>query len=135
VIKLAVALLFASVVLAGCTLFGDLGTGRAGPGVNRVCGPDVHKLPCGKGMKEGTVYSFQLLTHCGIEYAYLDGRFWLANPRLGDRAGNPPPGWGNPVDEGTVVLASADVAVFTNESGHQMRFQPAPGSYRPPPCA
>ncbi len=75
----------------------------------------------------GIRYSHQLYTHCGIRYADFDGRMWLADPILGDA--NPPPGWGNPFDPGTMELVSRDRALFLSHSGERAFFVPAPEDY------
>jgi hypothetical protein len=65
--------------------------------------------------------------------AYFDGRLWLADPPLTDGSGNPQSGWGNPADEGTMTLVSADRAEFRSEGGNVARFVPARGA--PDPAA
>ena len=67
---------------------------------------------------------FELYTHCGIdELRTDDGRFFeRAGGPLTDGSGNPPPGWGNPSQEGELVVA-ADVAVLTDDSGHREEFR------------
>ncbi len=72
-------------------------------------------------------YPHQLYTHCGVRYADFDGRKWLADPILG--GANPPPGWGNPFDTGTMELVSKDRALFLSDSGEQAFFEPAPEDY------
>lgn len=75
----------------------------------------------------GVRYSYDLYTHCGIRSANFDGRRWLADPILGDA--NPPPGWGNPIDPGTMELVSKDRALFLSHSGESAFFIPAPEDY------
>lgn len=55
---------------------------------------------------------FNLVTHCGIKWAQFNGSVWKATEPLSDQ-GNPPSGWANPVQQGTLVVASADEATFT----------------------
>lgn len=75
----------------------------------------------------GKVYSYDLHTHCGIQSAVFDsGRWWRADPPLDDGHGNPPPGWGNPSTDGTMVLEREDRAVFTSRSGQVVEFEPWP---------
>ena len=50
-----------------------------------------------------------------------------------EEGGHPPPGWGNPVDPGTVTLLTATEAVFRDEAGHEVRLR-ADESARPPLC-
>jgi hypothetical protein len=60
---------------------------------------------------------YQLYTHCGIEWARIDGTFWRAMRPLSDGSGNPPPGWGNPYQEGTLTRTSSSTAKFTSRAG------------------
>ena len=75
----------------------------------------------------GVRYRHTLYTHCGVRYANFDGRRWLADPVLGEA--NPPPGWGNPSDPGTMELVSQDRALFLSFSGERAFFIPAPEDY------
>ena len=56
---------------------------------------------------------FSVYTHCGVENVLINGRWWHAKPPLynPDRTG-PPAGWGDPHQEGTLTMESADRAVF-----------------------
>ncbi len=102
-------------------------------GVNGLCYSELKRLPCRAGVEQGIPYRFTLLTHCGVEYAYFDGRYWVVDPPNEDPA-NPPAGWGNPVDQGTMVLLSDDEAVYRNAAGGEARFRPASSEFRPPGC-
>ena len=82
----------------------------------------------------GTAYPLDLLTHCGVFGADLGGVWFAADPPLVEGAGNPPPGWDNPVQRGTVTLLSADVAVFEDDAGHELRLRAADATARPAPC-
>ncbi len=112
-----------AVVLAGCGLWTT-----ALPGVDRVCESAIETPPCGRGAEQDAAYSFLLLTHCGVEWAYFDGRYWV--PR---EAVDTPPDWSG-VTKGAMTLDARDVAVFRSGST-EIPFVPAPESYRPPPCA
>ena len=90
--------------------------------------PEHKKLPCAAGVEEGTGYRFNLLAHCGIEWAYFDGRYWVLKPKV-----NTPSHWAT-IEAGTMVLERRGVAVFEAESGGGARFVPAPRSYQPPNC-
>jgi hypothetical protein len=70
--------------------------------------------------------SFSVYTHCGVESARIDGRWWHASPPLynEDQSG-PPVGWGNPHQEGTLTVESNDRAVF-EAVGERVIFVPAP---------
>jgi hypothetical protein len=69
---------------------------------------------------------FQLYTHCGIRYADFDGRRFYADPPLDDGNGNPPRGWGNPYDNGTMKLIDKNTAVFSDAAGHRAVFSTQP---------
>jgi hypothetical protein len=60
---------------------------------------------------------YQLYTHCGIEWAKIDGTFWRAKHPLSDGSGNPPAGWGNPFQDGTLVFISPTTARFDSPVG------------------
>jgi len=60
---------------------------------------------------------YQLYTHCGIEWAKIDGTFWRAKHPLPDGSRNPPAGWGNPFQDGTLVFISPTRARFDSPVG------------------
>jgi hypothetical protein len=60
---------------------------------------------------------FELYTHCGIDEAFFDGRYYEAVEPLSDGNGNPPPGWGNPSQDGTIRVVSATEASFHSDAG------------------
>ena len=82
----------------------------------------------------GVAYVVDLYTHCGVHGIDVGGVWFAADPPLVEGAGNPPPGWGNPVQRGTVTLTSADEAVFADEAGHVVLLRAADESARPAPC-
>jgi hypothetical protein len=133
-VALAVA---AALVTSGCSVSSFLGTEEpeVQPGVGRLCFAEIERLPCGPGVARAVPYRFVLLTHCGIEYAYFDGRHWVAAPRLDDGSGNPPRGWDNPVAPGTMTLVRRDEAEFAADTGQRARFVPARASHEPTGCA
>jgi hypothetical protein len=90
------------------------------------CSPEVKELPCTSGVKVGKSYRYQLYTHCGVRWAYFDQRWWSASPILDDGNSNPPPGWGNPFDNGAMKLISEERAVFTNHAGQTAEFKSLP---------
>jgi hypothetical protein len=71
--------------------------------------------PAATGAHRGTPYT--LLTHCGIEWAKIDGTFWRATRPLSDGSGNPPPGWGNPSQQGTLTFTNRTTAEFDSPAG------------------
>ena len=71
---------------------------------------------------------YNLYTHCGIDEARINGRFYEAAKPLSDGNSNPPPGWGNPYQRGTMTLASPSEAVFTDRAGHRVVFKVRAGA-------
>ena len=68
-----------------------------------------------------------LYTHCGIEELRVDGTFFITETPLHDGQGNPPPGWGNPYQAGTVTVSGSQ-AVFEDGDGHVVTFEARPGA-------
>jgi hypothetical protein len=66
---------------------------------------------------KGISMPYRLYTHCGIEWARIDGTFWRARQPLSDGSGNPPPGWGSPYQQGTLVFLNSNTAEFTSRAG------------------
>ena len=81
------------------------------------CAGRYEKPPCGPGAEIGRPYSYTIYTHCGIRSAFFDGRRWIADPILSVDNVNPPPGWGNPFDKGSMELVAEDLAKFTSSAG------------------
>jgi hypothetical protein len=93
-----------------------------------ICLPKHKEIPCAAAVEEGVSYPFTLQTHCGAEWAYFDGHFWVVRPRM-----QTPSNWGN-FEAGTMVLTRPGVAVFVADAGGEVRFVPARPAYLPPPC-
>ncbi|MCU1612478.1 MAG: hypothetical protein JWO98_18 [Frankiales bacterium] len=102
---------------------------RAVPGASGH--PGAATLPASPAI--GVAYVFDLSTHCGIRGAALDGVWFAAQPPQVSDGGNPPPGWDNPEQRGTLTLLSGSTAVFRDDAGHVVRMVAAPQD-RPPPC-
>ena len=69
------------------------------------------------------VVAFDLYTHCGIIDLMAHGRYFKhVGGSLSDGSGNPPDGWGNPYQRGTLTL-SGDIAVFRDKLGHVEKFK------------
>lgn len=117
-----------AIVAAGCSALADSDEDDTDFPVPLVCGPEHTQLPCSGGVEAGVSYRFNLLTHCGIEWAYFDGRYWVPKPKA-----QTPSHWAN-IEAGTMVLERAGVAVFEANEGGGARFVPARPSYRPPNC-
>lgn len=90
-----------ALALAGCGV--DQGAGGS-PGGN----PSARSSP------------YALYTHCGIDEANIEGRWYQANPPLSDGSGNPPKGWGNPFQQGVVTFTSETEVVFSDDAGHRV---------------
>ena len=74
---------------------------------------------------------YTLYTHCGIYAAKIGGRWFVADHPLSDGSGNPPPGWGNPDQPGTIRMLSATAAEFRDSLGHVVRFHLPAGAAGP----
>jgi hypothetical protein len=102
----------------------EVAAAEAGSGGELVVRPPV---------EVGVTYPFDLYTHCGIHGADVGGDWFAADPPLVEVGANPPAGWGNPYQRGTLTLESTDVAVFRDDAGHELTLRAAQDE-RPPPC-
>jgi hypothetical protein len=105
-----------AVVLAACD------TGTATHGI-KPAGPS-HRAAA----PVGSAQPYRLSTHCGIDEARIGSRYFEAAHPLSDGQGNPPAGWGNPFQQGTMTLLSPSEAVFRDDAGHYVRFRLRPGA-------
>jgi hypothetical protein len=87
--------------------------------------------PVGAPAPTSSTEPYDLYTHCGIREANIDGRWFVASDPVWDGAVNPPSGWGNPYQHGTMTLRSATEAVFTDAAGHRVVFTLRPGATGP----
>jgi hypothetical protein len=125
-----IALLLAALLLfAGIGLTTQESGEEAADPLPLVCEPGIQELPCAEGVEPGLPYPMTLQTHCQLEWAYFDGRYWLPIAPVSE-----PGGEANFAD-GLMTLVSPDEAVFVADTGPEVRFRPAPEDYRPPPCA
>jgi hypothetical protein len=125
-----VLLLAAFFVLAGIGLTSEEESGvEVAEPAPLVCEPGIPELPCADGVEEGVPYAVTLLTHCELEWAYFDDRYWVPSAPVSE------PGGEANFANGIMTLASPDEAVFVADSGAEVRFRPAPDDYRPPACA
>jgi hypothetical protein len=79
----------------------------------------------------------QLYTHCGVVWTQFQGQVWYADPPQVDAAGNPPAGFGDPVDNGTMRRISAHQAEYVSSSGKVVAFSDTepPGASPPGLCS
>jgi hypothetical protein len=84
--------------------------------------------PRASQLAAGSPEPYQLYTHCGIDQARIGNRYFEAVHPLSDGAGNPPAGWANPYQQGTMTLLSPTRAVFRDRSGHRVVFRLRPGA-------
>jgi hypothetical protein len=78
----------------------------------------------------GVAYQFRLYTHCGLDWPLamdFDGSFWDPIGPASDGYGNPPAGYGNPIDQGTVTLISPTLARYQSSRGAVMQWSRHPG--------
>lgn len=75
--------------------------------------------------------AFKLYTHCGIYELSHDGKWYVRNGgALTDGNGNPPAGWDNPMQSGSLTIRGA-TATFTDDAGHRETFSERPGATAP----
>jgi hypothetical protein len=84
--------------------------------------------PSTAAVAAGPAPPYQLYTHCGIDEARIGNRYYEAVHPLSDGQGNPPAGWGNPYQPGTMTLRPPAAAVFRDDAGHQVQFRLRPGA-------
>ena len=84
--------------------------------------------PSGSRLVAARARPYRLYTHCGIDEARLGSRYFEAVHPLSDGQGNPPSGWGNPFQQGTMTLLSPSEAVFRDDAGHHVLFRLRPGA-------
>ncbi|NUT99931.1 MAG: hypothetical protein HOY78_48790 [Saccharothrix sp.] len=79
----------------------------------------------------GPAVPYRLYTHCGIDEAKIGDAYYEAHTPLHDGAHNPPPGWDNPYQDGTMALVGDTEAVFRDDKGHEVTFKVRPGATAP----
>lgn len=78
--------------------------------------------PYGAGLEVGESYDYVLYTHCGVEWARIDGVWWRTTP-LDDGNANPPDGWGNPYDGGDLLVVDDTTAVYSGGPDVEVEFE------------
>jgi hypothetical protein len=77
-------------------------------------------------------YRYVAFTHCGFvaNTFDFDGSFWTiidSSPAITVQSGNPPPGIDDPEDSGTILLTTADRALWVSRRGAQLTLGRGPG--------
>lgn len=88
-------------------------------------------LPRSGRVEKGVDYRYTLYTHCGLnELVDFDGSLWdySGHGAPDDGSRNPPPGFHNPFDHGTMRLISDDVAEYQSEHGLLVKYRRRDGS-------
>lgn len=64
-----------------------------------------------------------LYTHCGIDDLQFEGQWYeRVEGLLDDGSGNPPAGWDNPEQEGTITRVDEATLVFSDAAEHREEF-------------
>jgi hypothetical protein len=90
--------------------------------------------PYGPGVQVGESYDYVLSTHCGVEWARIDGVWWRTTPR-NDGSANPPSGWGNPYDAGRLQIVDGFTAVYAGGPDVDVEFERTDAVEAPFTCA
>jgi hypothetical protein len=115
----------AGLLVTACASGADSSAGSAGQQAGTTGGSAP---PPATSASAANSMPYDLYTHCGIDEARINGRFYEAVKPLSDGNSNPPPGWGNPYQHGTMTLASPSEAVFTDNAGHRVVFKVRAGA-------
>jgi hypothetical protein len=120
----------AAALLAACS---SSSSPAAAPTAARTTAPTAARTTAPKPVP------YNLYTHCDIDYVRVGNRYYEATPPLSDGSGNPPPGWGNPYQAGTLTVISTTQVVFTDKAGHRVVFtlvpSGGPGHTTAPVCS
>lgn len=113
----------AIVILIGGSMVGLFGPSR-GPDLlppGAASGPSSPASAAASATASSRGRPFSLYTHCGLDWSpiEIDGSFWQATGPgpLSDGQNNPPPGFGNPSDQGTLTLLDDRHATFVSSRG------------------
>jgi hypothetical protein len=112
--SMKVRITVAAAALAAVGLTGCASANGGSPGTGSTPG----------AVPTASAVAYSLYTHCGIDEANIAGRWFEADTRLSDRpgSGNPPKGWDNPFQQGTMRMLSGTAAEFRDAHGHVVRF-------------
>jgi hypothetical protein len=125
-----VACAAAGLLVTACASGANFAEGSAGQqtGPTNAGATGASAPPAAPSASAANSMPYNLYTHCGIDEARINGRFYEAARPLSDGNSNPPPGWGNPYQHGTMTLASPSEAVFTDSAGHRVVFKVRAGA-------
>lgn len=98
---------------------GGYGRGAEGPAQADV----ADEPPYGPGAEVGETYDDVLYTHCGIEWARIDGVWWQATPLDDGRPSLLPVGWGDPYDAGELEIVTATSAIYRGGPDAEVEFE------------
>jgi hypothetical protein len=78
---------------------------------------DPSPLPSTTAAEIGVEYKYALFDHCGLDTVPIefDGSEWRIEGPTG--GSNPPQGFGNPVDEGVIMLLEPNVGLYRSSGG------------------
>ena len=80
-------------------------------------------VPPADPVETGNAYDFKFGTlHCGVESIVFEGQYWRAENVPEEWKYNPPTGWTETDATGRIELLAEDIAVFTSQSGNEIRY-------------
>ena len=115
VVRASIRRTFQAALLCGFVSGSAVACGTAASNHHRVAAVE---RPSSDGQASGV--SYELRTHCGVDEALLNGRYYEAVTPLSDGSGNPPPGWDNPFQAGEMTVTSPQTALFPDDRGHRV---------------
>ncbi len=119
-IRALVALALLAAFAQGCAV----GEAEVAPRAE-ICSPTHEGEPCASA-RVGVAYRAAIWSHCGVEWSYFGGRFWVVDP--------PQPEGSNELHGLMTLLERDERLIFDVDDGRRYAFEPAPDSYAPPPC-
>jgi hypothetical protein len=93
--------------------------------------------PNSPGAIAGVGYPISIYTHCGLDRSRIDfdSSFWNPVGETSDGQGNPPDGYDNPYDSGTIRLLPDGTSEFTSSQGVRLRLERFSAARSLEPCA
>ncbi|MDQ6709754.1 MAG: hypothetical protein M3Z11_04270 [Candidatus Dormibacteraeota bacterium] len=131
VVVLAVLLAAALVVEGRSSAVRDLPPATLSIPPQALANGQYRFVPHSAHVTPGVHYRFPLYTHCGLDYPVavdFDGSYWDPTGKASGGNGNPPPGYGNAIDNGIMTLISPTSARYQSQNGMVMNFTRHPGS-------